>query len=121
MEDVKITLSFIWVATMLIYLLGDVLRIFAGDFKPGEVEGKKVSSKSYLGMAILMVIPIIMVILSLILEFPINSWVNIIVVIFFFGLNLIGIRGYKAYDQFLLIISFVFNVLIIWYAVTQLL
>ncbi len=37
MEDVKITLSGLWIALMLTYLLGDVLRIFSGDFKAGEI------------------------------------------------------------------------------------
>jgi len=121
MEDVKIILSFIWVAVMLCYLLGDILRIFAGDFKSGEVEGKPVSHKMYFGMAIIMVIPIVMVVLSIILDFPVNSWVNIIVAIFFIVFNLAGIKGYKAYDIFLLIVSMVFNVLTIWYALSQLL
>ncbi|MFW9829384.1 MAG: DUF6326 family protein [Candidatus Thorarchaeota archaeon] len=116
MEDSKIILAFIWVATMLIYLLGDVLRIYAGDFKPGEVDGKKVSTSSYLGIAIIMVIPIVMVILSITLDNPINKWVNIIVAIIFFLFNLIGIKGYAGYDKFLLIISFGFNALVIWYA-----
>ena len=39
MEDVRIILSGIWVALMLTYLLGDVLRIYAGDFTPGQVGG----------------------------------------------------------------------------------
>lgn len=120
MDDVKIILSFIWVAVMLCFLLGDVMRIFAGDFKSGEVEGKPVSPKMYLGMAIIMVIPIVMVVLSIILDFPVNGWVNIIVAIFFFVFNLIGIKGYKAYDIFLLIVSFVFNGLTVWYALTRL-
>ena len=51
MEDVQIILSGLWVALMLSYLLGDVLRIFAGDFKAGEMEGKKMSQKMLLGMA----------------------------------------------------------------------
>jgi len=121
MEDVKIILAFIWVATMLCFLLGDVLRIFAGDFKSGEIDGKPVSHKMYLGMAIIMVIPIIMVVLTLILEFPVNSYVNIIVAIVFFVFNLIGIKGYKSYDIFLLVVSFGFNALTIWYAWAQLL
>jgi len=121
MDDVKIILSFMWVAVMLCFLLGDVLRIFAGDFKPGEIEGKPVSHKVYFGMAVLMVIPIVMVVLSIILDFPVNSWINIIVAIFFFGFNLIGMKGYKAYDIFLLIVSFVFNGLTVWYALTRLL
>lgn len=116
MDDVKIILSFLWVATMLIYLLGDVLRIFAGDFIPGEIDGKPVDQKMWLGVSAIMVIPIIMVFLTLILENPVNQWVNFIVAIFFFLFNLVGIKGYKAYDVFLLIISFGFNFLVIWYA-----
>lgn len=118
MVDVKIILSFLWVASMLCYLLGDVMRIFAGDFKSGEIGGKPATQKVWLGAAIIMVIPIIMVILSLILDNPINSWVNIVVAIFFIVFNLIGIKGYKGYDIFLIIVSFGFNVLTIWYAWT---
>ena len=120
MDDVRIILSFFWVATMLCFLLGDVLRIFAGDFKPGEIDGKKVSSNMYLGIAAIMVMPIIMIVLTLILDNPINKWINIIVAIVFFLFNLVGIRGYKAYDVFLLIVSFGFNVLIVLYAWIQL-
>jgi hypothetical protein len=49
---------------MLTYLLGDVLRIFVGDFKGGEVDGKRMSQKMLLGMAALMLIPIFLVFLS---------------------------------------------------------
>jgi hypothetical protein len=119
MEDVKIILAFIWVATMLVYLLGDVMRIFAGDFKPGEIEGKPMTQKMVFGMAILMLVPIVMIVLSLILDFPLNSWVNIIAAVFWIVLNLAGIKGYKAYDKFLLIVSMGFNVLTVYYAWTQ--
>ena len=119
MVEVKIILAFMWVAVMLCYLLGDVMRIFAGDFTPGEIEGKPMTSKMVFGMAVIMLIPIVMVILSLILDFPLNSWVNIILAIFFIIFNLAGIKGYKAYDVFLLVVSFVFNILTIVYAVTQ--
>jgi hypothetical protein len=121
MVDVKIILSFLWVATMLCYLLGDVMRIFAGDFKSGEMDGKPVTHKVWLGAAIVMVIPIIMIFLSLILDNPLNGWINVIVAIFFIVFNLIGIKGYKSYDIFLIIVSFGFNALTIWYALTQIL
>jgi len=120
MDDVRIILSFIWVATMLTFLLGDVMRIFAGDFTPGEIEGKPASQNVYFGMAIIMLIPIVMVVLSLILDFPINSWINIIVAIVFSLFNLLGLKGYKAYDIFLLIVSIGFNILIVLYAWTRL-
>ena len=116
MDDVKIILSFIWVALMLCFLLGDVMRIFAGDFESGKLEGKPMSEKVYLGLSIMMVIPILMVVLTLILDYPMNSWVNIIVAIVFFGFNLIGMKGMKIYDKFLIIVSLGFNVLTVWYA-----
>src|SRR5260370_20785064 len=49
MEDVKIVLSATWIALMLTYLLGDVLRIYAGDFKPGEIAGRKNNPESVAG------------------------------------------------------------------------
>ena len=39
MDAVKITLAGLWVALMLTYLLGDVLRIFSGDFKARRDRG----------------------------------------------------------------------------------
>jgi len=102
---------------MLTYLLGDVLRIFSGDFKPGEIDGKKVSQAVWLGIAVVMVIPVVMVFLSLVLDQPVNRWVNIILSIFFFGFNLIGLPTYpSAYDKFLIVVGLGFNVLTIWYA-----
>jgi hypothetical protein len=116
MNDIHITLSILWICTILTYLLGDVLRIFAGDFKPGEISGVKVSRKAFLGIAIFMVIPIIMVFLSISLNDSINKIVNIIVAAVFFIFNLIGLPSYPAYDKFLLIVSLGLNLLTIWYA-----
>ena len=119
MEDVQIILSGLWVALMLTYLLGDVLRIFAGDFKAGEIEGKKITQRKLMGMAILMLIPIVMLFLSLILTYPLIRWLNIIIAISLFVFNLVGLRGYPGvYDKFLIIIGLGFNVLTIYYAWT---
>ena len=76
MEEVKIKLSALWVALMLTYLLGDVLRIYAGDFKAGEIAGKQISKELYLGIAIVMVIPVVMVFLSLGSAYPILLFVR---------------------------------------------
>ena len=40
MENIPIKLAALWTCLMLTFLLGDVLRIFSGDFKPGEVMGR---------------------------------------------------------------------------------
>jgi len=117
MVDVQIKLSGLWVALMLTYLLGDVLRIFSGDFKAGEIGGMKISQGMWLGIAVLMVIPVVMVFLSLMLDNPVNRWANIIVASFFFVFNLIGLPTYpSAYDKFLIIAGLVFNALTVWYA-----
>jgi hypothetical protein len=120
MEDIQITLSGLWIATMLTYLLGDVLRIFSGDFKAGEMGsngGMKLTQPMLLGIAVLMVIPIIMVFLTLVLGYPVNRWANIIVAVIFFVFNLAGLPTYpSAYDKFLIAVSLVFNVLTVWYA-----
>jgi hypothetical protein len=119
MLDTRIILSGIWIALMLTYLLGDVLRIFSGDFVPGEIEGVKMGQRAWLGIAAMMVIPVVMVFLSLVLDQPINRWVNIITAVFFFGFNLISLPTYtSAYDRFLIVVGLVFNVLTVGYAWT---
>ncbi|MBX3066479.1 MAG: hypothetical protein KF726_26095 [Anaerolineae bacterium] len=116
-ETVRIYLSGIWVALMLTYLLGDVLRIFSGDFKPGEISGARMTQPMTLGIAILMVIPIVMVFLSLTLPYPAIRWVNIVLAVFFFLFNLVGLPTYPGwYDKFLIVVGLVFNVLTVWYA-----
>ena len=117
MDSVKITLAGLWVALMLTYLLGDVLRIFSGDFKAGEIGGVHVTPIMWLGIAILMVIPIVMVLVSLTLNYPVNRWLNIIAAVLFFVFNLIGLPTYPSpYDRFLIVVGLVFNLLTIGYA-----
>ena len=117
MDETRIKLSGIWVALMLTYLLGDVLRIFSGDFSAGSIGEMQISQGMYLGMAILMAIPILMVFLSLTLKHKANRWANIGVAVFFFLFNGVGLPTYpSAYDQFLIVVGLVFNILTVWYA-----
>jgi hypothetical protein len=116
MEEVKIILSGLWVATMLTYLWGDVLSTFAGDVVAGEMGGMKLSQTMWMGIAVLMMIPIVMVVLSLTLQHPVNRWANIIVAVFWIVFNLSSLQGYPVYNKILLIISMGFNLLTVWYA-----
>jgi hypothetical protein len=118
MADVRIILSGLWVAVMLTYLLGDVLRVFAGDVTPGEIGGRTASQGMWLGIAVIMLIPIVMVVLSLTLPYPAVGWVNIVVAVLVVAFNLVGLPYPGLYDNFLIIVSFVFNALIVWYAWT---
>jgi hypothetical protein len=116
MLDTRIILSGLWVSTMLIYLLGDVLRIFAGDFKAGEIGGMQPTQVMWLLIAVLMLIPIVMVVLTLTLKYPAIRWVSIVAAIFLVVFNLISLPYDGAYDNFLIIVSLVFNALTVWYA-----
>ncbi len=117
-EAVQIKLSALWVALMLTYLLGDVLRVFSGDFKPGELSGVQATPGMYLGVAVLMVVPIVMVVLTLMFPYPTVRWGNIIVALVFVVFNLFGLPYPGAYDNFLMMVSFVFNALTVSYAWT---
>ena len=118
MLDTRIILSGLWVALMLTYLLGDVLRIFSGDATSGKMGNlTQLTQGMWLGIAVLMVLPILMVVLSMILPYPINRWANIILAAGFFLFNLVGLPTYPgAYDKFLLVVSLVFNVMVVWTA-----
>lgn len=112
MIDIRLQLSALWVAVVLVYLYGDVLRIFSHDF-PDVMDTKHFSGPMWLGIAVLMSIPIIMVVVSLLVADPgVTRWANIIAAGFFFVFNLVGLPTYpSAYDKYLLLLSMVFNVL----------
>jgi hypothetical protein len=118
MDEVRITLSGLWVALMLTYLLGDVLRIFAGDFEAGKMGDKEASQWMWMLAALVMLIPIVMVVLSLRVPYPIIRWVSIVASGFLVLFNLAGLPYPSAYDNFLIVVGFVFNGLIVFYAWT---
>ena len=113
MLDNRIVLAGLWTATMLTYLLGDVLRIFAGDVTLGELDGVVPPQGAWLGIAALMVVPIVMLVLTLTLPYPAIRWVNVVVAILFFVFNLFGLPYKGAYDNFLIAVSFVFKAMVV--------
>ncbi len=115
--DTKIMLSTSWVVVTLIYLYGDVLRIYHGGDKAKALASMNLNQFAWLGIAVLMLTPILMVFLTLVLPQPTSRWANIIVAAFFFLFNLVGLPTYPPlFDKFLLAVSLVFNVITIWYA-----
>jgi hypothetical protein len=117
MENTWIILTGLWGAVMLTYLLGDVLRIFAGDAEPGKLAGGvEATPIMWLVIAVIMLVPIIMLVFSLIVPYPAIRWITIIAAILVIVFNLFGLPYPGAYDNFLIIVSFVFNGLTIWYA-----
>ncbi len=118
MVDVRVALSGLWVAVMLVYLLGDVIRIFAGDFTAGQIDGKDVGQGMWLSIAAIMLVPIVMVVLTLLLPYPAIRWTNIVVAVVVVVFNIFGLPYPGHYDNFLIGVSFVFCGLIGWLAWT---
>jgi len=117
MEKMRIILSGIWVALMLTYLLGDVMRIFAGDFRAGEIGDMQGTQAIWFAAALFMLIPIVMVVLSLTLAYPAIRWVSIGAAILLFLFNLVGLPTYPGfYDKFLIAVGLGFNALTVWHA-----
>lgn len=116
MLDTRILLSASWVTVMLLYLVGDVLRIYSGDYARMS-QGETSSSNKWLFAAVFMLIPVLMVFLSLVLPHDISRWANLITAAVYFLFVLVDIRSYpSAYDKFLLFVSLIFNVVTAWLA-----
>jgi hypothetical protein len=116
-SDLQIKLAALWVALMLTYLLGDVLRIYSGDFTPGEIGGVAMTQAMWLGVAIVMAIPVIMVVLSLVVDQRASRWLNLAAAVGLFAFNLAGLPTYPgAYDKFLIVLGLVLNALTFAYA-----
>ena len=121
MSDVQIKLSALWVALMLTYLLGDVLRFWSGDATPGAFGGLKpeLVPVALLGIAVLMLVPIVMVVVSVTLTGQQLRWVSVIAAVGLFAFNLIGLPTYSGlYDKFLIVVGLGWNAVTAWYAWT---
>lgn len=118
MVDARITLSGLWVAVMLTYMLGDLLRVFAGDFVAGELAGTPATQGMWLLVAVLMLIPIVTLVACLTLPYPAARWAALVAAAFLIVFNIVGLPYKGAYDNFLIVVSIVFCGLIGWYAWT---
>jgi len=118
MLDTRIILSGFWVATMLTFLWGDVLGLISGYTQAGKL-GERVYEATHgiwVGIAALMMIPIVMIVLTLTLNHPVLRWANIIAAAFWIVFNLSSLSGYPGYNKFLLSVSVLFNVMTVYYA-----
>jgi hypothetical protein len=124
-EDVKINvkmkLSALWVALMLIYIYADILSLFKAGAIEKMMEGFMgpfpVSQGSLLSASILMMIPASMVFLSLTLKLAVNRWVNIIMGILYTFVNIGNLMGetWAFYISFG-IVEILFTILIVGFA-----
>lgn len=110
MVPVELRLAVLWVALMLTYLLGDVLRLYAGDFDPATQK----ADLDWIWAALLMVVPIVMAVASVYLPLGWGRWVHVVVAALLWLLNAAGILSYAGlYDRVLIGFSLVLNVLVV--------
>jgi hypothetical protein len=122
MPEVQIKLSALWVALVLTYLLGDVLRFWSGDATPGAFGGLKqeLVPAALMFIAVLMLIPIVMVVLSMTLSGQTLRWVTVIAAVGLFLFNTLGLPTYSGlYDKFLIVVGLGWNAVTAWYAWTS--
>ena len=119
--NIKLRLSALWVAMMLLYVYADLLSLF----RPGQIEemiaGKMgpfpATQGSLIVASILMIIPAVMVFLSLALKPKVNRWVNIIFGALYTFVNISNLIGETwAYYIFFGIAEIVLTFAIAWHA-----
>jgi hypothetical protein len=125
MEDMKISvkmkLSALWVAMMLLYIYADVLYLY----KPGQLEemlkglmGPFPATQGALLLAsILVTIPAVMVFLSLTLKYKVNRRANITLGVLYTAVNIVNLIGETwAFYIFFGIVEIGCTLLIVWNA-----
>ena len=121
LENVRIKLSALWVAMMLLYIYADILSLF----KPGQLDKIidgfmgpfPVTQASLVVASILMIIPAVMVFLSVTLRPNVNRWLNIGLGFMYILVNISNLIGETwAYYITFGIIEIVLAFLIVWYA-----
>jgi len=119
--NVKMKLSALWVALMLLYIYADILSLY----RPGQLkemmEGLMgpfpVTQGSLLTASILMIIPAVMVFLSLTLRPKVNRWANIILGVLYTFVNISNLIG-ETWIYYMVsgVVEIAVTLLIVWYA-----
>ena len=119
--SVRLKLSALWGAMMLLYIYADILSLF----RPGQIEKITeglmgpfpVTQASLLVASLLMIIPAVMVFLSITLKPAVNRWTNITLGVLYTLVNISNLIGETwAYYTAFGIVEIVLTLLIIWYA-----
>jgi hypothetical protein len=119
--NVKLKLSALWVALMLVYIYADIISLL----KPGVLDGMAagrmgpfpVSQGSLLAAAVLMLIPAVMVALCITLKSQVNRWTNIVLGVLYTLVNINnGIGESWAYYLLFVAAEIVLSCLIVWVA-----
>ena len=81
-------------------------------------DGKPATSAMWMLVAVIMLTPIAMLVLTLIAPYPAIRWACVGAAVLWVLFNLAGLPHKGAYDDFLMVVSFGLCALIVWYAWT---
>ncbi|MDI9469628.1 MAG: hypothetical protein QM296_05400 [Bacillota bacterium] len=114
MEARRVQLAVCWVALLLIYLLGDVLRLYEKGQEAAVIDGKPMGQLQLLMAALLMLIPILMALGMVFLPQGVARWTGIICSLVLFIVNVFGVAGYSGlFDRVLIALSLLLNLFIV--------
>jgi hypothetical protein len=95
--NVKVKLSALWMALMLLYIYADILSLFSPgqmeEIMKGRMGPVPVTQVSLLTASLLMIIPAVMVFLSITLKPSVNRWTNISLGILYTLVNISNLIG----------------------------
>lgn len=119
--NVRLKLSALWVALMLVYIYADIYSLFRpgvlDEMAAGRMGPFPVTQDSLLAAAVLMLIPAVMVALSITLKPQVNRWTNIVLGVLYTLVNISNGIG-ESWAYYLLSVSaeIVLTCLIVWFA-----
>lgn len=114
MAEKKVQLIVCWLCLMLIYLLGDVLRVYEKGQGAAVVDGKPMDQRMFLLAALMMLVPIMMALVTAFAPDGIVKWTGIAASVLLLGINAAGIHTYASlYDRLLILVSLAVNLLTI--------
>lgn len=110
MDPRRIQLTVCWVALMLIYLLGDVLRLYEKGQAAAFIDGKPMTQTHLMMAALMMLIPILLALGMVFLPQGIARWAGLIGAAALFIINIFGVTSYSGlFDRVLIGLSLALN------------
>jgi hypothetical protein len=116
---VRLKLSALWVALMLLYIYGDLFGFFEQQTLAQIMAGKAGfigTQNGLLAAAAVIAVPSVMVFLCLLLPFRVDRWINILFGAAYTIIILVTLPGSWRFYTFLGVIEAVISLLIIWYS-----
>jgi hypothetical protein len=110
MDPRRVQLAVCWVVLVLIYLLGDVLRLYEKGQAAAMIDGKPMTQIHLMLAAILMIIPILLALGMVFLPREVAKWSGIVGAIILFIINIVGVGSYSGlFDRMLICLSLALN------------